>query len=355
MDKVRVAIVGCGTISHFNGPGYVKNPGSEVYALCDPVRERAESRAREWGIDAKIYTEYEEVLNDPRVDAVELLSPTHLHGPQIIAGLEAGKHVSCQKPICPTVKEADQVIAAAARASTKFRTTENFIFYPPIVKAKELIDSGAIGEPSSVRARAVMAPMTSGRGMTMEPDALEWRRRPEHNPGGLLYDNGWHRYVTALTWIGGEVEKVISRVTRTEDFMIEAPSVVVWKFKDRDCLGIVEEAYARDMKIRSKYYPLDEFFEIQGSKGVIWVTRCSGEILDLPPVMLMNGSETVEFQVPTDWMAGFDGAADHFIECILQDKQPDLDAEFSKRVLQLALAAYQASDTGRPVEPDSVT
>ncbi len=355
MDKVRVAIVGCGTISQLNGPGYVKNPDCEVYALCDPIRERAESRAREWGIDARIYTDYEDVLNDPRVDAVELLSPTHLHGPQIIAGLEAGKHVSCQKPMCPTVKEADQVIAVAARASTKFRTTENFVFYPPIVKAKELIDSGVIGELSSIRLRTVMGPITGELKMKMEPGSLEWRRLPEYNPGGLLYDSGWHRYATALWWVGGDVEKVIAMVTRTEDFMIESPSVVVWKYKDRDCLGILEEAYAGDMRIRSKYYPGDDFFEIQGSKGVIWVTRCTGEMLDLAPVMLMKGSETVEYQVPSDWMEGFDRAADHFIECILQDEQPDLDAEFSKRILQLALAAYQASDTGRSVEPDSVT
>ncbi len=202
MDKLRVAIVGCGTISRFAAPGYVKNPDSEVYALCDPVPERAEALAKELGIEARIYTDYEDVLNDPRVDAVELMTPSHLHAPQIMAGLDAGKHVSCQKPICPTVKEADQVIEAARKARTKFRISENFVFYPPIVKAKELMDSGAIGEPSSVRLRTVMGSLRGELKITIQPGALEWRSIPELNPGGLLYDSGWHRYATELWWIG---------------------------------------------------------------------------------------------------------------------------------------------------------
>ncbi|MCY4654316.1 MAG: Gfo/Idh/MocA family oxidoreductase, partial [Dehalococcoidia bacterium] len=58
MDKVRLAIVGCGTISQLNAPGYLAHENCEVVALCDPVAERAEGRAREWGIDSRIYTDY---------------------------------------------------------------------------------------------------------------------------------------------------------------------------------------------------------------------------------------------------------------------------------------------------------
>ena len=95
MDKVRLAIVGCGNISQLNAPGYLQHPRCEVVALCDTVRGKAEHRARQWGITPSIYTGYEQVLNDPAVDAVELLTPTFLHVDQILAALEAGKHVSC--------------------------------------------------------------------------------------------------------------------------------------------------------------------------------------------------------------------------------------------------------------------
>ena len=139
MDRVRLAIVGCGTISQLNGPGYVSHPKCDVVALCDPIRERAERRAREWGISPRIYADLDDVLNDGQVDAVELLTPTYQHAEQAIASLEAGKHVSCQKPISVTVAEADAIIRAADRSGKTFRVTENFLYYPPIVKARELI------------------------------------------------------------------------------------------------------------------------------------------------------------------------------------------------------------------------
>src|SRR5262245_22319834 len=151
MDTVRLAIVGCGNISQLNAPGYLGHPRCDVVALCDTERARAERRAKEWGISPRIFTDYARLLEDPAVDAVELLTPTYLHAAQIGAALAAGKHVSCQKPISVTVAEADRIAAAVERTRTVFRVTENFLYYPPIVKAKELLDAGAIGEPSLVR------------------------------------------------------------------------------------------------------------------------------------------------------------------------------------------------------------
>ncbi|MDE0208029.1 MAG: Gfo/Idh/MocA family oxidoreductase, partial [Candidatus Tectomicrobia bacterium] len=85
MDKIRLAIVGCGNISQLNAPGYLQHPRCEVVALCDTVRAQAERRAGQWGITPSIYTDFEQVLGDPAIDAVELLTPTHLHADQIVA------------------------------------------------------------------------------------------------------------------------------------------------------------------------------------------------------------------------------------------------------------------------------
>jgi predicted dehydrogenase len=185
------------------------------------------------------------------------------------------------------------------------------------------------------------------------PEALIWRRDPQLNPGGLIFDDGVHKYALAMKWIG-DIERVQGIVGKTQDFHQEAPSAVVWKFQGKDCLGILDYTYAPRMTIRGKYFPVDDFFEIHGSEGVIWVTRCSGEMLDLAPVVLMRGSETVSFQMPMDWMESFNGAARDFIDSILQDTQPELDAQFSKKTVQVALAIYEAARTEQSVEPQAM-
>jgi predicted dehydrogenase len=354
MDRVRLAIVGCGNIIQLNAPGYVQHPRCDVTVLCDPLRERAELRARQLGIAPRICTDYAQVLDDPAVDAVELLTPTYLHAEQIVAGLAAGKHVSCQKPITVTVAEADRVLTAVEKARTTFRVTENFLYYPPIVKAKELLDAGVIGEPSLVRIHTTRVRDIVGQSMEMDPEALIWRRDPSRNPGGALYDDGVHKYATAEYWIGpfGEISAIVGK---TADFLHETPSVAHWRFKDRDCLGIVDYTWAPGMTIRSRYYRADEFFEIHGSRGIIWVTRCTGEMLDMPPVVLIRGTETTSYQVPMDWRLGFDGAAADFVDGLLAGKQPAQDVHTARRILQVPLAIYEASRLRRPVAPESMT
>ena len=108
------------------------------------------------------------------------------------------------------------------------------------------------------------------------------------------------------------------------------------------------------MTIRSRYYKADEFFEIHGTRGIIWVTRCTGEMLDLPPLVVIKGTETTSYQVPTDWRTGFDGAARDFIDGVLEGRQPAQDVLTAKKVLQVPLAIYEASRTRRPVAPESM-
>ena len=354
MDTVRMAIVGCGAISQVTFPGYIRHPRAEVAAICDPVRERAEAAARRWGISPRIYTDYGQVLADPGIDAVELLTPTHMHPDQSIAALSAGKHVSTQKPIGPTVADADRVAAAAAGSDAMFRVTENFLYYPPLVRAKELIDSGAIGEMSSMRMRTFLGADVTAPEVEITEDALEWRRDPADNPGGLTYDGGWHKFATAV-WLGGEAESVSAIITRTDDFMIEAPTAVIWRHAGRDLIGIMESVYAPGMRIRGRYYPVDDFFEFQGSEGSIWVTRCTGEMYDLPPVMLFTGTGSRSFDVPSDWVEGFNGAAAAFIDGIISGEQQMMDAAMSRAALQLTLAPYRASDSGAAVDPRAIT
>jgi predicted dehydrogenase len=109
------------------------------------------------------------------------------------------------------------------------------------------------------------------------------------------------------------------------------------------------------MTLRSRYYKADEFFEIHGTRGIIWVTRCTGEMLDMPPVVVIKGTETVNYQVPTDWRLGFDGAAVDFVDGLLAGRQPQQDIHAATRMLRVPLAIYESARTGRWVAPESVT
>ncbi len=349
MDRVRLAIVGCGSISQLNAPGYLMHPNCEVTALCDTLPERAEVRAREWGIDPRIHTSYDDVLNDSNVDAVELLTPTFLHSQQSIDGLEAGKHVSCQKPTANTIAEIRRIADAASRADTFYRTTENFLYYPPIVKAKELIENGTLGDLSTVRIRTVRGNMANAV-LSIGEDSWKWRQDPERNVGGQMYDDGWHKVTTAMWW-GGGVEKVTATIARNEDFIDETPSAAVWEYVGHRALAVFEYAAAGEMSLRTRYYPADEFVEIIGSKGILWVTRCTGEMLDMPPLVLHRGTDSVSYQVPMDWIEGFNGAAADFVDGIIEGRQPMMDAAFCEDVLRVILAMYRASETERWVRP----
>ena len=349
MDKVRLAIVGCGTISQLNAPGYLMHPNCEVAALCDPVAERAEQRAAEWGIEPRIHTDYADVLNDADVDAVELLTPTFLHPQQIVDGLEAGKHVSCQKPAANGLDEIRRIAAAVERADTFYRTTENFLYYPPIVKARELIEEGALGDVSMVRIRTVRGG-GSDAAIPVTEGAYVWRDDPERNLGGLLFDDGWHKVATGLWW-GGEVESVSAILSRSENFMNESPAIATWTYAAEGRVCAIEYATASEMPLRSRYYPADEFMEVIGSRGILWVTRCTGEMLDMPPLMLHTGSETISYQLPMDWIESFNGAAADFVEGIIEGRQPMMDIEFTEETLRVILAMYQASDSRAWVEP----
>jgi predicted dehydrogenase len=85
------------------------------------------------------------------------------------------------------------------------------------------------------------------------------------------------------------------------------------------------------------------------------VTRCSGEMLDLPPVQLMRGTETVAYQVPMDWRLGFDGAAADFVDGVLDRRAPAQEVQAARHMLQVSLAIYESGRTGTTVSPDSIT
>src|SRR5690242_1908977 len=132
--KLRVGFVGLGRVFDLNVRGYLGHPEAEIVALCesDPVllaRRAAEHAARATG-------DFDEFLRSG-LDVIEILTPHPLHEEMTARALAAGAHVSVQKPMAMTLDECDRMIAAADASGKRLKVFENFLFYPPLVRARE--------------------------------------------------------------------------------------------------------------------------------------------------------------------------------------------------------------------------
>ena len=181
MNRIRACLVGCGRISELHTLGYKDNPDAEIYAVCDSNYKKARKAAKKWGVE-RIYRNYNDVLEDPMVDLIELLVPHHLHCEMTIQACRAGKHISVQKPMALDLKEADLMIEAAEKAGVKLKVYENFIFYPPYIKARELLEKGEIGTPISIRIKL----NPSGKG-GWEIPLSSWVWRMQDKKSGSLH------------------------------------------------------------------------------------------------------------------------------------------------------------------------
>jgi predicted dehydrogenase len=356
VDKVRLGVLGAGNIAATHIKGYLLDPRCEVAAVCDTDEDVGRRAAEEWGAPA-FYTDLDAMLNDPSLDAVEVLTPTYLHHDHVVAALEAGKHVSVQKPAATTIEDARAMGAAAERAGRTLRISECFIHYPPIELAKKLVTDGAIGRPTGLRIRTLVGQTDSAFQANLRPEGYSWRL-DARSPGGHLFDDMVHKYALALWLLDLDIISVQAVVRRRDLFM--EPCAAIFEYEDPMVLGTMEVQYAPGLYLRSSYYGADEFIEITGDEGQIWVTRATGEMLDLPPVMLFTGNErgrrTTEFPaLEADWGAGFARSAAHFVDSLVDGTPADMSPEYATKVLQLCFAVYRASESGTPVDPRTMT
>ena len=398
MERIRVGLIGVGGIADLHYLGYKGNPKAELYAICDIDEKLLQRRAIEWGAQ-KAYTDYHQLLADPTVDAVEVITPHHLHAPIGVAALEAGKHVSMQKPMAVNVAECDALIDTARRSGKLFRVFENFRYYPPLVRAKDLLDSGAIGEPLSIRIKVVQGSM--GEGWKIPYSRWAWRFDPAQSGGGrVILDYGYHLFSVAM-WFLGEVEKVyawityrpirpeladrvvslvrgtdhviraagdvtmsrddgipspvVEEVSISDGWMLDSPAVAIWKYRNAEKYGSFEAITSYDIQVRSKYTPEDEWIELTGSRGFIWVNRCTSMLLDRPPVVMYRDGVTTEFSdMDADWVASFVAGVYDFADAIIRGRQAPLTGEEGRVVLQFCRAIQLSARESREVRPEEI-
>ncbi len=356
ISRPGIGVVGAGNIADLNVKGYIDDPRCDIVAVCDPVDGRAADAARRWGA-SRAYADLDDLLADDAVDAVEVLSPTHLHMDHVLSAVAAGKHVSCQKPIANSVADAVKMTALAVDAGVVLRVSECYRHYPPLVRARELIAEGAIGSPTHLRLRTVVGQTTSSFQSGLQADGYTWRLNSD-SPGGHLFDDMIHKYAVA-EWLLGQDVVSVRAVVRRRDFFFE-PCAAIFEYEDPGVLGTMEVSYAPRMWLRSSFYGADEFFEVQGDEGFLWVTRCTGEMLDLPALVLYEGHEhsqrTTTFpDVPSLWSLGFDRSASHFVDALTQGTPAEMTGDEATKALQLCFAVYQSGNTDESVDPRSVS
>ncbi len=344
MDKVRLGVIGCGRISDLNILGYLDHPQCEIAAVCDLDEKLGRRRQKEWS--AGYYArDYREIFKDPEVDAVEILAPHRFHHPMVIEAARAGKHVSVQKPMCISLREADEMIAACREAGVKLKVFENFVFYPPYRKAKELIEAGEIGDPLSINIK-----LGGGVGGWWVPlKTWLWRLDYEECGGGpSVYDDGFHK-LSIARWFLGEIDSVKAWIDFTFG-VIDMPAMITWRYADESRLGTWEVNNSPGMMVQGKYYTADERVEIVGTKGYLWVTRCTARLSEIPSLYLYRDGESRAFDgIRDDWGDSFHDSGRDFIDCLLEDRPPFLSGEDGKALMKFWLAIERSANEGREV------
>lgn len=184
---IRWGILGCGDVCEVkSGPGFQQAEGSALVAVMRRDREKAEDFARRHGVPA-FYGDAEQLIADPNVSAVYIASPPGSHLELALKVAKAGKPAYVEKPMARTHAECLRMIAAFEQANVPLFVAYYRRALPRFLKAKEIIDSGRLGQLRSVEARYCSAGQ-----LNLDAARLPWRVQAEHAGGGLFLDLASH-------------------------------------------------------------------------------------------------------------------------------------------------------------------
>src|SRR5271167_1718654 len=144
--KVKVGIIGSGFEADIHAASFQIMPEeAEVVAVASPTTGHAQELATRYGIP-RVFTDYREMLKEPDIEMVTITAPNSLHKQMTCDIARAGKHVVCEKPLCMTLEEADEMIDVCRRQGVLLMYAEELFFTPKYVQAKRMADEGAFGK-----------------------------------------------------------------------------------------------------------------------------------------------------------------------------------------------------------------
>ena len=366
MKKLKIGLVGCGGIANNKHmPALSKlSDKCEMVAFCDIIIERAEKAAKEYGTpDAKVYTDYTELLANPDVDVVHVLTPNVAHRPITVAAFEAGKHVMCEKPMAHTSADAQAMLDAWKKSGKKFTIGYQNRFRPEVQMLHKACENGELGEIYFGKAHAIRRRAVPTWGV-FPNKALQG--------GGPLIDIGTHALDLTL-WMMDNYEPVsvtgqvfyklgnLQQATEgnmfgpwdPETYEVEDSAFGMIKFKNGAAIQL-EASWALNVQTSRE------------ASTTLCGTKAGAEVysgMSFPANKLIinrghNGMLTDEEVCGAGNVAYFEGGlgeepglaeARQWLDAIANDGEPLVKPEQAFKVTQILEAIYESSATGKEV------
>lgn len=318
-------VLGCGDITDKRGaPAIRRQENSRLVAFQSRSPEQARSFAERHGAE-RWTTDRSELLRDPEVTAVYVATEHHRHLDDVLAAAEAGKHVLCEKPLANSVADGQRMIDTCAANGVALQVAYYRRYYPKLVRMKELLVSGAIGEPVT----AAIHLSSRLRPEAITPD--NWRLNATLSGGGQLVDTGSHR-LDLLCWMLGTPERVAAFVD-TGEMPIQAP--------DTESLLIRMASGVHVTTHHGLRSPSDDRFEIWGTQGVLSATSVDG-----PSLELRAGGNVERWELPKDANVHFP-LIDDFAQRLASGQPPRYTGEDGLQASRIIEAAYRSAACGR--------
>ncbi|MBB3114763.1 putative dehydrogenase [Paenibacillus phyllosphaerae] len=335
MSKVRVAVIGCGSISKYRHiPEYAANENVELVAFVDVVAERSQAYADKYGAEA--FTDYKEMLAKVKPDAVSVNLPNALHAPVSIDAANAGAHVLVEKPMAATEEEALAMIEAAKKNGVFLMVGHNQRLMPPHVKAKEIIESGKLGKVLTFRTSfghpGPEAWSVDGRN--------SWFFEKEDAIMGAMGDLGVHKSDFIRYLLNDEVSEVGAFIgtLHKDGTQVDDNATCLLRMKS-GAIGTLVASWT--------------YYKGEDNSTVLWcengVMKIGTHPDDQVIVELRNG--TIEKYkvgaISTNDKQESSGVIDAFITSIVTNTPPSISGEEGMKSLKVILAAFESQATGR--------
>ncbi|MEX1377215.1 MAG: Gfo/Idh/MocA family oxidoreductase [Eubacteriales bacterium] len=366
MKKLRIGIIGCGGIANNKHLPSLKacEEKNEIVAFCDIIEERAVKAAKEYGTaDAKVYTDYKEMLKDKSIEVVHVLTPNVLHGPITVDALEAGKHVMCEKPMAHNTEDAKKMIEAWKKSGKKFTIGYQNRFRNEVQALHEACEDGELGEiyygkAHAVRRRAVPT----------------WGVFPDKSlqGGGPLIDIGTHALDITLWMMDNyEPESVTGSVfyklggleQATEGNMFGSWDPKTYEVED-SAMGFVKMKNGATINIEASWAL--NMLDSREAATTLCGTKAGAEIRsgmsyaknELIYNRGKNGQLMEETISPAGHIAYFEGAgsaegiveANQWLDAILNDTEPLVKPEQAFVVTQILEGIYKSSEEKKEIK-----
>jgi len=338
MDKIKVGIIGAGAVGYAHIQGYQTSGHAEVIGVATRTAEHGKLAAEKFGAEAW-YTDYRELLKRDDLDAVSICTPNYLHAQQAIAAAKAGKHILCEKPLAMTLEEVDGMIKAAHEANVFLMNPSHQRFIPMLKSVKAVLDQ--LGTITFIRYRfAHQGPYKAWKAQSKE----KWFFDEKQAGGGVLLDLGPHA-LDLLDWYFGDVEVVQGALLKTFEQPTKSEDTAILLFKFRNgILAELDTSWASEPEFNE--------FQIYGTKGTIKVDLWERAPIEIMPKKLKQNEKMGQLPL-TGILAQVSVARrnmiHYFVDCVRNNKEPEMSGELGKRILKVVLAGYKSATSKSPI------